>query len=290
VPCGSRPYGCSRPAAWGHSSCCDTCRFTRGHSHRESCVNWWCTASGHVYPKNSGSSHSSTSASFSIAPSKPEPTAASLPSSIPLPEKPKPSAVPGLAPPMPGSTALPNHSVADRNLRGTATLITAGKNKTGCRRLRVTFPSINDSLFWHEVDRIYNKFAHLSARGTTSRAQEELKRIYPWYMQAVNYSIELVLEGLPFGHLAHIIVCASGHHRSVAHAEIIRQELNLRYPNLNVLVMHLDHTHEHTFRWDGSDSEEAFEKAIEAPIAAASRHPPRFLLHNWFGSFTQPSP
>ena len=188
-------------------------------------------------------------------------------------------------------------------LRGKVLLISAGYLEAGTRWL-VDFFSNGDPSeqeqdrhenLWHRLDVVYNSKGHLCKRGTHPRAQQECERVFgKRFHNAIEMTMYLVkwyaLAGVTT--IAHVILCAHGHHRSVAHVEASVTQIHRRFPGMQVVTAHLDH--EDT-SWtiaypDASygplsagdpdyDNWCWFENNIRYPYDCTLVNPPPFLMH-----------
>ena len=116
-------------------------------------------------------------------------------------------------------------------------LVSAGITKAGGHWLRHEFPFLDSSGYWHRIDRIFDHVERLKRYGTTLEAQNQFKECYPGYVRYLRWATD---------HLFHFncFICLSGHHRSVAFVELLRQWLLSHFPGLRVVVWHLDHHRE----------------------------------------------
>ena len=116
-------------------------------------------------------------------------------------------------------------------------LVSVGFTKAGGHWLRREFPFLDSSGYWHRIDRIFDHVVRLKRYGTTWQAQKQFKECYPGYVRYLRWAID---------HLFHFncFICKSGHHRSVAFVEVLRQWLLSHFPGLKVVVWHLDHHRE----------------------------------------------
>ena len=191
----------------------------------------------------------------------------------------------------------------NKTLNGRVLLVTAGYDEPGSTWLAQTFggwPTQYHERTWHRVDKVYTLRGQLRARGTELRAQTQLKQLHGKIASdAIAKHLLLIQMGAKrFGDsiLAHVVMCRHGHHRSVAHVEIVKEQVQHHFPNIQVHVLHLDHTHEYWLDiWDSPETGnhlgpkqgsvpkrdlELFDDLIYA-YQRAMLNPPPFLLQDW---------
>ena len=191
----------------------------------------------------------------------------------------------------------PPRIMRDIALRGQVTLLTAGYDEDGSSWLQEFWPehsSRQHESVWHRLDVVYNKRTRLSRRGHHRSAQRELRDIFgKRCSNCIAMTLYLVKWFVANGilQMAHVLMCAHGHHRSVAHAEVSAQEIAWYFPGLEVTVVHLDHlddiwprrypdsSYGPSLPTDvGYDDWEFFEQHIRYPYDNALANPPPFLL------------
>ena len=195
-------------------------------------------------------------------------------------------------------TVTPN-----KTLNGRILLVTAGYEEQGSTWLAENFGGCSAeqrNRICHRVDKIYTHRGQLHVRGTDCRAQTQLKQLHGKIASdAIAKHLLLVQMGAKrFGDstLAHVVMCRHGHHRSVAHVEIVKQQIHLHFPSIKVHVLHLDHTHQYWLDiWDSpetgnhlgtkrhtvpEDDLELYDRLIYG-YQRAILNPPPFLLHDW---------
>ena len=107
--------------------------------------------------------------------------------------------------------------------------------------LHKEYPRVQWSKIWHRIDRVYDSVEHLCECGTEPVAQNHFRRLYPDHLQQIEVLGHNFLQEAKQVDKMHIFVCKSGHHRSVAFVEILREWLLRMRPYLVVEVWHLDH-------------------------------------------------
>ena len=166
-------------------------------------------------------------------------------------------------------------------------LVSAGWNKEGGAYLKDWMPSVDFTQLWHRVDLVFNDHEHLDWYGTDTRAHSQFKRLYPHYEEYFRALEPYILRCTFVADMAHIFICKSGHHRSVAFVELFATCLAERHPGMLVRKWHLDHNRPAVGKvWNLAAfqqlCEEAKETELEFPIVDAfyaSRDQPLLLLH-----------
>ena len=167
---------------------------------------------------------------------------------------------------------LPMHSLT-QELVHPIILISCGWNKYGGECLEKY-----EEKLWHRVDKVFNSYEHLDRWGIHSKAQDQFLRLYgnlaEQCLQRVSGDIAIQAGKHEF---AHVFVCKSGHHRSVAFVELLRNELQ-KITKSPIVIRHLDiESSRHNFQWPDTKS---FLQGLEAGLANSLLRPPAFLLHN----------
>ena len=114
-------------------------------------------------------------------------------------------------------------------------LVSCGWNKPGGRLLE----KYRNEL-WHRVDQVFDSWEHLHWYGIYSQAQEQFLAVYG---DRAKVCLRIVAEDIAcqarVNEVAHVFVCKSGHHRSVAFIELLLEALRDRTHSL-IRMWHLD--------------------------------------------------
>ena len=181
-------------------------------------------------------------------------------------------------------------------------LVSCGWNKDGGRRLTEWMPRVEWREIWHRIDLLFDASEHLDAWGTATIAQNQVMRVYTWCTECFKWLEPYILRQTYVDDTAHVFLCKSGHHRSVAFVELLAQDLEAKHSGLRIWRWHLDHHRQH---WDtraqvwnlqaarGLD-ENDFEKYLEWPLVSSIQahrsHPVQQLHHQfWAASIRPPS-
>ena len=154
--------------------------------------------------------------------------------------------------------------------RHCVTLLTFGVWEPGGDFVLDFFADHDHRAMWHRMDYCFSSTTHLRRRGTHEEAQEQLLELYPSAERLIDRAIEDCLHLMQYGNIAHCFTCRHGHHRSVAFAELVAKRMRHQHPDIQVNVVHLDHTEswlqERNIR---GRRREAFEDLLEEPYANA---------------------
>ena len=153
-------------------------------------------------------------------------------------------------------------------------LISCGWNKQGGQLLE----SFREKL-WHRVDEVFDSWDHLNWYGTDPRAQSQFLKLYG---NRAKLCLEIVTQDIAsqarIDKFAHVFVCKSGHHRSVAFVELLREELH-GCTQSPIFIWHLDNRHaEKNFKTYERLNPADKEKCLLAPLRKSLTSPPT-LLH-----------
>ena len=85
---------------------------------------------------------------------------------------------------------------------------------------------------WHRIDLVFDASEHLDAWGTATAAQNQFMRVYPWCIECFEWLEPYILRETEVDDTAHVFLCKSGHHRSVAFVELLAQNLQAKHSGL----------------------------------------------------------
>ena len=156
-------------------------------------------------------------------------------------------------------------------------LVSGGMKKHAGYMLEDWMPDAPWDQLWHRLDDVFIASDRLIAWGTATRAQTQFQQVYPWYSKCFELLEPYILRNTFVDDTAHVFMCRSGHHRSVAFVELLAQYLKRRYNGIQVWIWHIDHhkTNRETFRgvWNfaymENMAESDFEKYLEFPLVSA---------------------
>ena len=179
-------------------------------------------------------------------------------------------------------------------------LVSGGWNKDGAPYLTEWMPHGEWEEIWHRIDLLFDASEHLDAWGTATTAQNQFMRVYPWCIECFEWLEPYILRQTYVDDTAHVFLCKSGHHRSVAFVELLAQYLQAKHSGLRIWRWHLDHHRQH---WDtraqvwnlqaarGLD-ENDFEKYLEWPLVSSIQahrsHPVQQLHDHFFAASIRP--
>ena len=133
---------------------------------------------------------------------------------------------------------------------------------------------------WHRVDWVFDSWDHLNWYGTNSQAQDQFLALYGNRATRCLWSVARDIATQASIHeVAHVFVCKSGHHRSVAFVELLRKALR-DHTQSPIVIWHLDNRHAeqnlNTFQWLSAAAQD---RCLLAPLRNSLMHPP-ILLHS----------